>query len=319
MRITAPPSGPLLGDWHRPLLALALLMAGAAVASAVGLLVDQRELVGAAAWAKPLKFALSIGVYSVTLAWLIGQLRRWRRVAWWAGTLTAIVLAIEMVIIIGAVLANTTSHFNVSTPFNIALWSVMAGSVVAAWVASMAVAMLLFRTDLGSPARSIAIRAGVALSLVGMALAFQMAKPTSEQLRNPSGVEGAHAVGTSDAGPGLFLLGWSTIGGDLRVPHFVGMHAVQVLPLVALLLAIAARKIPLLRDPATQTRLVATTAALYFGALVVLEVQATIGQSVITPSIPIAVAATALFGGATLATALILRAARKKAHSPTAP
>jgi hypothetical protein len=81
-------------------------------------------------------------------------------------------------------------------------------------------------------------------------------------------IAGAHTVGAPDGGPGLAGTGWSTEHGDLRVPHFVGLHALQVLPLVALILA--RRRV----RPAARTRLVFVSAAGYAALYVGLLVQA---------------------------------------------
>ena len=219
--------------WHRPLLWLSLAMAASTLGTLAGLLFDPRLLDGTAIWAKPFKFSVSILIYAVTLAWLLDQLPRWRRLAWWAGTATALFLAVEMVIIGGAAATGSTSHFNVSTPLTAGLWAAMAASIVIVWLAALLVALLLFRAPLGDPARSLAIRAGRVTGLIGMALAFLMTGPTADQLSNFQGIVGAHTVGRPDGGPGLPLLGWSTEAGDLRVPHFVGMHALHTVQALA--------------------------------------------------------------------------------------
>ena len=269
--------------WHRPLLVLAAAMGVLVVVCLVGLVVDPRESLGVNVWEKPLKFAISTAVYAVTWSWLIGQLQRFRRVAWWAGTISAILLLIELVIITGAAAAGITSHFNVSTPFNTVLWSIMAASIGTLWVATFVVSIILFRNPLGDRARTLAIRAGALIALAGMALAFLMTGPTAAQLDDWQGIAGAHTVGLADGGPGLPLLGWSTVAGDLRIPHFIGMHALQVIPLALILIELAARRIAVLRDVDVRYRLVAIVSAAYVAVLAVLTWQALRGQSIVAP------------------------------------
>ncbi len=269
--------------WHRPLLWLAAVMAALAVFALVARFVDGREVLGANLWDKPLKFAISTVIYSVTWSWLIGQLERSRRLAWASGTVIAVALVAELAIIVGAAAAGTTSHFNVSTPLATAMWSLMAVSISVLWVATLVACLVLFRNPLGDRARTIAIRGGALISLLGLGLGYLMTSPTAAQLADFGGIAGAHAVGIADGGPGLAVLGWSTVAGDLRIPHFVGMHALQAIPLALIAMELLSRRFPVLRDVAVRARLVGTVTAGYLAVVGLVTLQALRGQSIVAP------------------------------------
>ncbi|WP_432543671.1 hypothetical protein [Kineococcus sp. SYSU DK002] len=303
------PAVPTPARWNRPLVALAAAMAVLAVVTAVLAVVDPQRVLGQNAWFKPLKFALSIGVYALTLAWLVGLpgLRR-PRVAAGAAAVATAGLVVEIVVIVWAAATGTTSHFNVSTPLHRTLFALMGVSIVVVWVVTLVVGLLVFRTPLPDRARTFAVRAGVVLGLVGMALAFLMTSPTPEQLDDFQGVAGAHAVGVPDGGPGLPFVGWSTTGGDLRIGHFVGLHALQVLPLGLLVLEAAGRRVAALRDEGVRFRLVAVAVAGYAGLVALLTAQALLGQPLLQPS-PVVLAVAV--GGAVGLTGLAAGALRR--------
>lgn len=311
---------PVPDRWHRGLMLVAVGMGALALLTTVLALVDPREILGQNAWLKPLKFAISLGLYAVTLAWMLGQLRRLRRAGAVAGTVTAVAIVAEIVIIVGAAAAGTTSHFNVATPLATTLWSIMGASIAALWIAGLVVAIALACSPMPDAARTLAVRAGVGLGLAGMAIAFLMTGPTQAQLADFQGVAGAHAVGVADGGPGLPFLGWSTEGGDLRVPHFVGMHALQLLPLGALGLEVAARRVPSLRDGRTRLELVVVAAGSFALLLALLTLQALAGQSIVAPAGGVLVAGLALAAATTAAVAVVLArgAARGSAKVTTA-
>jgi len=300
--------------WNRPLLWLAAGMALLAVVSIVGSLIDHREVGGVNLWVKPLKFALSIGIYSVSLAWLLELLGR-PRFARVVSIVSVVGLMAEVVIIVGAAAFGLASHFNVSTPLHTALWSVMAFSIVVVWMVALVVAIVLFRVDLGDPARSLAIRAGAIIAVIGMGLAFLMTSPSAQQLADFQGIAGAHAVGVADGGPGLPLLGWSTVAGDLRIPHFVGMHALQVLPLLIVALELLARRFVRLRDPRVRLRLVLIAVVTYAGTLAVLTWQALSAQSIVHPAGAILVVGVALAAAALTAATIVVT--RRNRLEPT--
>ncbi|MFE7744169.1 hypothetical protein [Nocardia sp. NPDC057455] len=294
-------------SWHRPLMLLAVAMALLVIWSIGGMIVDDRTLTGLPIWAKSAKFALSVLIYAVTWAWLFAQLTRWRRIAWWAGTVAALGLAVELIVITTQIVRGTTSHFNFTTPLNAALWEVMGSSIVVVWIATLIASAALFADPATDPARNAAIRSGAVLSLAGAALGMLMVPPTPEQRATGGAISGAHTVGLSDGGPGLPLLGWSTAGGDLRVPHFLGMHALQVLPLILLVVEYGSRRIPALRSAQTRRTLVVIAAATYTALLTVLTWQALRGQSVVHPDAATLAAFAAIALAAAVITAVAMR------------
>ncbi|MEV0126002.1 hypothetical protein AB0I16_31410 [Streptomyces sp. NPDC050703] len=278
-------------SWHRPLVLFSAAMAVVAVVSAVGLLVDDRVLVGAPIWAKPFKFAVSFIAYGLSLAWMLAVLDRGRRTkrrtgrgaAWWAGTVVAAAGLVEMAIITGQVIRGKRSHFNHQTPFDEALFDAMAVTVVVLWLATVAIAVLLLRARLTDRASAWAMRCGIVIALAGAALGFLMTQPAPGQRRGESPVVGAHSVGVADGGPAMPLTGWSTTGGDLRIPHFFGMHALQLLPFLVMALAALAPRFVRLADARVRLRLLLVGSATYAALLALLTWQALRGQPLLRP------------------------------------
>jgi hypothetical protein len=129
-----------------------------------------------------------------------------------------------------------TSHFNVSTPTAIAIWSIMATFISFVLFATIFISVMILFQKQQEFNLKLALALGSVNTAVGMGLAYLMTWPTANQLANYQGIAGAHAVGVDDGGPGLPFLGWSTVAGDLRVGHFFGLHSIQV---AAILLALS--------------------------------------------------------------------------------
>ena len=273
--------------WHRPLMAVALLCLVLLVVSGIGLLLDDRTINGQPAWLKPAKFAVSIAVYNTTLAWLLHLTHRWRRVGWWMGALIAVVGVGEMTAIITQTARGRMSHFNTATTLDSALYGLMGGMITTLWVATFVIAVLLMRQRIRERSTTWAIRIGVGIALLGMGVGPLMTRPTPDQMdalvEGGSDLIGAHTVGLSDGGPGLPVVGWSTVGGDLRVGHFIGMHGLQVMVLLALLLVALSTRVPRLADDDHRRRLVAVVGASYLGLTALTVWQALRGQSLIAP------------------------------------
>ncbi|GLY64036.1 hypothetical protein [Amycolatopsis taiwanensis] len=265
--------------WHRLLMLFTIAMAVLAVVSVGGLLWDHRILDGVPIWLKPFKFAVSFALYGYTLAWLLTMVSRGRRIASATGSVIAISGFLEFALIVLQVVRGQASHFNISTSFNAMVYNAMGALADIVFVATFVLACLLAFKHTDDRARRWSLRFGLVTSLVGMGLATLM-------LTNDSGTPamvGGHSVGVADGGRAMPITGWNLDGGDLRIPHFVGLHGLQALPLLALLLTWLARRYPVLRDEGVRVRLLVVGTVAYAGLIALVLWQALRGQSIAHP------------------------------------
>ncbi|MBV9880792.1 MAG: hypothetical protein JO180_09875 [Gemmatirosa sp.] len=301
---------------HPALTAVALAMLPVLAASAVGIVVDPRRVTGAPAWLKPAKFAASIAIYSLTMAWIVGLLRdAWPRLTRRAGNVVAAMFALEIVVIVVQAARGHASHFNVATPLDATLFSVMGTGILVQTLAAATIAVAAFRTTFADRAAGEAVRWGLVLSLAAASIGAFMTRPTAAQLdgihagARPTAI-GAHTVGAPDGGAGLPGLGWSTQHGDLRVGHFFGLHALQALPLLAWVLA--RRRVPQ-RERAAVVRIAAGA----WGAVTLTLVwQALRGVPLLAADAPTALALGAIAVLTFAAAAIVLR---RPGHAPLVP
>ncbi len=231
-----------LWEESKPLTVTGIAMLVALILSLIAWGLDWREIAGAPAWLKPVKFAISTALYSLTLAWVFSWLPAWPRMKRWVGWITAVVMFVEVGLIDLQAARGVTSHFNVGTALDATIFAVMGISILVAWIASVAVVVALFRQSFADGSMGWALRIGMLLTVMGASVGGMMTRPTHAQLAEAHAghglpVSGAHTIGGVDGGAGMPLTKWSREHGDLRVPHFFGLHAIQILPLFAWLFA----------------------------------------------------------------------------------
>lgn len=262
----------------RALTATAGVMLLDLVFTLIGLVFDGRTIGGMPAWLKPAKFAISTAIFAASIAWLFQYLPDFRRSKQWLGTALAVILIIEVGIIDWQAARGTTSHFNVSTPQNAAFFAIMGVSIGMLWLLSVWILILLFRQTFKDRVWAWALRLGMLISVLGSATGGLMTTPTHDQLaamkrHERVAVIGAHTVGAPDGGPGVPGVGWSAQHGDLRIPHFLGLHALQIIPLLVWW-----------RRRKSTMRFVFAIAGSYFSLCLILLWQALRGESIVEPS-----------------------------------
>ena len=302
---------------NRPMTVLFWAMVVTSVLGILGLLLDPRTVLGQPTWAKTTKFSLSLVLYSSTMLWIFGYDTLRPRLSRFILSASAYILGFEMILMIFQGARAVPMHFNNTTPFDATLFSIMGATITLLWfVNALGVAVLLVQ-QIPSRAFAWSLRLGLIIALVGMMEGFMMTSPTSAQMAllqagQHSAMIGAHTVGAPDGGPGLPLLGWSTTHGDLRVGHFVGLHGLQIIPLLGLFLMLRRERWLTERH---KVLLVIIGAASYLGLTVLVTWQALRGQPLIAPDLLTITVFAALVTATLTAASVVLLQARTQAMS----
>lgn len=220
---------------HRPTWASIWILLGFFGLAALGFTIDGRLIEGGSVWSKPIKFAASFALHLVTLvvlAELIDPAARRRcttTVLLWVASAAAV---IEVAYVCIQALRGRASHFNFDTALESFLYfAVMGGAALVIIAATIGIGVQIARR----PAAGIGagLRYGAILGLVGGSIATLM---TAGPMASGALTEHARWVGGSlSHADGLPVVGWSTTGGDLRVPHFFTTHIIQVVPFSGLI------------------------------------------------------------------------------------
>ena len=210
---------------------------------------------GAGVWVKPAKFLSSVGIFALTMAWLAGYVRPERRRSRPVRAATTLILVagtFELVWIVWQGANGRESHFNFDTPFYELMFNLMGLFAVLLLGSALPLAWEIARRPASGLTRDF-----VAAVVSGLVLAFALGGYFGFAIA----ANGGHAVGP-EAG-GLPPFGWNRAGGDLRIAHFLGIHAMQAIPILAALAAAHATRLRWLAVVGGTLLYVALTFALY--------------------------------------------------------
>ena len=251
--------------WIRLVRAASWAYAPIAALLVLAMVIDHRMLIGESVWVKPLKFAVSIGLTGAATVWTLNRLRFTRAIKLASGAIVASLVG-EQVLITMQAARGVRSHFNIATAFDSGVFSAMGVLVAVAYGGLVVLAISGSRQRVDSPVTARVLTLGPWLVVAGSTVGFALV------------AAGAHTIGGADGGPGLALMGWSTVHGDLRPAHFVGLHGLQALIVVAAAAHSSSWSVP------TTLRVVHAAAGAIAGATMALLVQAYAGQPVTSVS-----------------------------------
>jgi hypothetical protein len=192
----------------------------------IGTKSSENQLFGVSVWLKPMKFFISTGIMAWTMAYFMHFLANQNQVSVYNISFV-VLLSIELFLIVYQAFNNEPSHFNQNNDFGKVVFSVMAVTITIFMLHTAFIGSLFFlqKEFAASDVLITAIQISFIITVVFAFEGFAM------------GAILKHTVGATDGTEGLPIVNWSKNHGDLRIAHFFGLHALQLVPLLSVLLA----------------------------------------------------------------------------------
>ena len=179
---------------------------------------DTRTLFSINVWVKPMKFFISIGLFSWTMAWLLDYIKSSGKV-FRISLVIVISMLIEIIIINYQAYRGVPSHFNIQSVMDGVLFQIMGIAILVNTIMVFWSFVLFAKHSRLPKGYYWSIRMGMLIFIIASLEGFLMVGNLG------------HTIGADDGQEGYFFLNWAKEYGDLRVAHFLGLHALQVIPL----------------------------------------------------------------------------------------
>lgn len=227
--------------------------------------VDPRTIAGVNVWVKPAKFLFSIGLFAVTMAWFFRYVRPERRGALSMRVLVGMLIvggSFEALYITFQAAQGLDSHYNLTSTFHIVMYALMGFFATMLVSSTLPLAWEIARRPAAGVRPDL-----IAAVVTGLVLTFVLGGLLGGYMSSQPG----HAVGA--VGGHVPLFGWNRAGGDLRVAHFLGIHAQQAIPLLAVVVGAARARV--------RWGILISGAVLYAGLTLAVFAQAVAGRAVL--------------------------------------
>jgi len=184
------------------------------------------QILGISGWIKPFKFFLSVSIFVFTMVLYLQFLENQKQVTIYSWSII-VLFSVELFFIVLQAARGKTSHYNLQTTLDSTISIIMGLTIILFMLHTVFIVFLFFNQKYFEVDKNMVLALKLSLSIMVL-FAFEGFVMVSVL---------KHTIGSEDGSAGLPIVNWSRNHGDLRVAHFFGMHALQLIPLVTYLLA----------------------------------------------------------------------------------